>query len=43
MREQIERSRQKCRDKENTNSIVKGNEVVRDYWDLISSVGPGEI
>ena len=41
--EQIERTRQKCREKENTNFIVEGNEVVRDPWDLISAVGPGEI
>ena len=41
--EQIERTRQKCREKKNTNSIVEGNEVVRDPWDIISDVGPGEI
>ena len=41
--EQIERTRQICREKENTNSIVEGKEGVRDQGDLISAVGPGEI
>ena len=43
MAEQIERTRQKCREKENTNSIVEGNEVVREPCELISAVGKEEI